>query len=83
MKIFSDELSLNAIKSNLALGFRVIIDEWYWIILKAYHNSQKKTLEKKKANLDNENAKNLVELQIQQLDTKYENFRKTQIANRI
>ncbi len=83
MKIFSNELSLQALIKNTQLGFRVLIDEWYWIILQSSHSFKIKQLDKEMNNCLDENLRNEISAKIENLNHSHEQFRKIQIETRL
>ncbi len=83
MKIFSDELGVQAIIKNTQLGFRVLIDEWYWLLLQPCHNYKVKQLEKElNTNIDEESKISLSQ-KIDDIKQAHLNFREMQIQARI
>ncbi len=83
MKIFSDELSMQAIIKNTQLGFRVLIDEWYWLLLQPCHNYRIKQFDKDIALAVDEEQKNLLIQRKEELIQGYSSFREMQIQTRI
>ncbi len=83
MSFFSKELTLKAVIKNTIFGVKVLVGEWQWLYLCAKNQFEIAKLEKRLKNCEQSTQIALIKLEIQDLKSNLETFRKLQVQHRL